>query len=193
MIDKGKSFFVLIFFVLVMKDGHSESLYDAAKYQSLVSDNIAFKVGDTVTVVIVESAKAESRAGTGSEKNTSINAQVNDSVSSHKAGLGIGAATSGDAVTSRVGFLSAKLTVRVIEVTDSNLLKVQGEQSIIINGEEQKIMVSGAIRRQDIDNNNTILSNRLTEAKIEFAGEGVVSDAQKSNVFYQLFEWLGVI
>ena len=55
---------------------------------------------------------------------------------------------------------------------------MQGQQGLVINGEEQSISVEGTLRTEDIDSDNTVLSNRLTNARIEFTGEGIVSDAR---------------
>jgi flagellar L-ring protein FlgH len=171
---------------------NGESLYSEEAYQSLVSDRKAYKVGDLLTVLVIETARAESRAGTGSEKNTGIRASAMDSISSHEAGLALGVASGGDAVTSRHGFISAQLAVRVISIDESGLLNVSGEQSIVINGEEQKIVISGSLRKEDVNKDNTIISSRLTNAHIEFSGDGVVNDAQDTSIFYKILQWLGI-
>ena len=183
-------------FAIALISGSSlqaENLYDEKSFQSLVADKKAFRVGDSLTVVVVEAAKAESRAGTGSENATNISASTDDNLVNQSYGINLGAASGGDAVTSRHGFLSAQLAVSVIAVNDNGLLKVKGEQTIVINGEEQKIMISGAVRKEDIGKDNTVLSNRLTNAHIEFSGDGVVADAQDTSVIYKIFQWLGLI
>lgn len=173
--------------------GAAQSLYDEGNFQSLVADKKAFRVGDPITILVVESARAESRAGTGSERGTNISASVSDSISSHSAGLGIGASSGGDAVTKRTGFLSAQLSVVVYKKDQNGLLYVKGEQSIIINGEEQKIQIDGAVRNEDVSRDNSVLSNRLLNAKIEFAGEGVVGNEQDTGVVYKVLSWLGLL
>jgi flagellar L-ring protein FlgH len=171
----------------------AESLYDPKSFQSLVADKKAFKVGDALTVMVVESARAESRAGTGSENSSKIGLGVQDTIVSKNVGFNVGGSSGGDAVTSRHGFLSAQLAVVIREIDPNGILYVVGEQTIIINGEEQKIMISGGVRQEDIATNNTVISSRLTNAHIEFSGEGVVGEAQRTGVFYQVFQWLGLI
>lgn len=195
MLKENKFINSLLLLGCLMMSAHSlaESLYEESTFQALVADKKAFKVGDSLTVLVVESARAESRAGTGSNMGTNINANVSDTVSSHNAGLGVGASSGGDAVTSRLGFLSAQLAVTVTEIDPSGMLKVTGEQTIVINGEEQKIVISGSVRQEDISKNNTLLSNRLTNAHIEFSGDGIVSKAQDTGIFYKIFQWLGLM
>jgi len=183
-----------MFFLIVKSDfGLTESLYEETNYQSLVADKKAFRVGDSLTVLVVEAARAESRAGTGSEMGTSINASASDNISNHNAALGINGSSGGDAVTSRHGFISAQLAVSVMSIKPNGMFSVQGEQTIVINGEEQKIMISGSVRQEDISRENTILSNRLTNAKIEFSGDGVVGEAQDTGIFYKVLQWLGIM
>jgi len=172
---------------------NAENLYDEKSFQPLVSDNKAFRVGDSLTVIVVEAAKAESRALTGSKQSIGLSANIQDNVASDSVSANVGANSGGDAVTSRHGFLSAQLAVTVNSISENNLLEISGEQSIIINGEEQKIMISGSVRREDINKDNTVISNRLTNAKIEFFGDGVVGDAQNTGILYKIFQWLGLV
>lgn len=186
---------VIILFIISCYSAnlYAENLYDERTYQALASDRKAFKIGDLLTLLVVETARAESRAGTGSRKQTGIQASVSDTISNHAAGLSIGASSGGDAITSRQGFITAQLSVEVLSVNENGLLKVSGEQTIVINGEEQKILISGTLRKEDINRDNTILSNRLNDARIEFSGDGIVSDAQDTNVFYKILQWLGLL
>ena len=84
---------------------HAENLYDEKSFQALVSDRKAFRVGDSLTVVVVEAAKAVSRAGTGSEGSTDISAGSKDNDFVQSGSFSLGAQSGGDAVTSRHGFL----------------------------------------------------------------------------------------
>lgn len=169
------------------------SLFTESEYKPLYADKRAFRVGDSLMILISESAKAESKAATGSERDTSISASARDSINQVGVGLGVGAGSSGDARTARQGFLNARLAASVVGKTDIGHLVIRGEQSIVINGEEQKITIFGKVRPEDIHKDNTIPSFRINEAKIEFSGDGVVSDAQKSGIVYRILSWLGVI
>lgn len=172
---------------------NAENLYEESSFQALVSDRKAFRVGDSLTVIVVEAAKAVSRAGTGSESSTDIAAGSKDNDLIQSGSFSLGAQSGGDAVTSRHGFLSAQLAVTVTALNSNGQLEVAGEQTIVINGEQQKIMISGNVRKSDISKDNTIASNRLTNAHIEFSGDGVVGKAQDTSIFYKVFQWLGLI
>ncbi|MFX4717489.1 flagellar basal body L-ring protein FlgH, partial [Acinetobacter baumannii] len=64
---------------------------------------------------------------------------------------------------------------------------------ITINDEKQQIRLTGLVRPDDISYDNTVLSFRLADAQIDIVGDGVVTNAQKQNIFYRFFKWLGVL
>jgi len=49
------------------------------------------------------------------------------------------------------------------------------------------------VRSEDISPNNTIRSNRISEANIEFTGHGDISEAQRHSILYRITRWLGLI
>jgi flagellar L-ring protein precursor FlgH len=85
----------------------------------------------------------------------------------------------GDGNTSRQGVVRGQITCRVVEVReDTGNLVVFGWKEVRANRETQYLSLSGVVRPQDIRNDNTISSQVIAEAKIEFTGSGVVSDKQ---------------
>ncbi|WP_460883123.1 flagellar basal body L-ring protein FlgH [Pseudaeromonas pectinilytica] len=171
---------------------HSESFFNNNQVPSLVADNRAHQIGDTVTVIIVESTQATSQAGTDSDSNFNVNASSNDNVINNKVGVGYRSGNDDKAATSREGHFKGQIAVHVVNIDPQGLLKVQGHQSLVVNGEEQEINVEGYIRSIDIKADNTILSSRISEAKIELNGKGVVSDGQQPNIFSRLLSLIGL-
>jgi len=169
----------------------AENFFDQGGFVSLVSDNRAHKVGDALTVIIVESTKAESRAGTGSETSIDIAANVITTTAREKAGLGYDRDSADDANTKREGKFKGQLSVRVVGVDEHGMLNVTGEQLLLINGEEQRIALTGYIRPIDVRDDNTVLSSRVTDARIVFNGNGVVNDGQSPGVLSRIFSWFG--
>lgn len=169
------------------------SLIDPDQYRGVAADRKAYRVGDTLTVVVMESAQAQSNAATNVANDSGVDVTAKDPSASRGLGLNVSGNADGTGKTSRQGQLQAALSVRVISVEPNNLLHVKGEQTITINGEAQKITVDGMVRTEDIAQNDTILSSRLSDAKIEFTGDGVVSESQKTGVIYRFFHWLGII
>jgi len=172
-------------------DGNS--MFDESAYHSLVSESKALQVGDVLTVIVQESASAAATTDLHSQRNFNVSAQAATTRSgSHSVSAGTGSGSDGTGTTERSGKLLAQLSVRVKEVNANGDLVVSGQQSLKINGEEQRITLSGVIRRRDIDGDNTVLSSRIADARIRFDGAGFVSDQSKPGWLARLFSFLGL-
>ncbi|MEK6788404.1 MAG: flagellar basal body L-ring protein FlgH [Pseudomonadota bacterium] len=170
-----------------------QSLISPDAYRSLIGDRRAYHIGDALTVLVVESTTAESAAATGANSQTSISTNIRDGRHDFQGGLAVQGDTSGTGQTTRRGQIRANVSVRVIEQLAEGLLRVKGEQVVIINDERQQIRVTGLVRPDDISYDNTVLSYRLADGQIDIIGDGVVTDAQKQNLFFRFFKWLRIL
>ena len=170
----------------------ASDLFDADEYRALTADKRAFRVGDTLTILILEQSSAESQANTGRSRDIEVNGDAFDSINTVEAGASLDSTVQGNAVTRRRGTLRGRITATVVALNGMDHLVVQGQQVLVINGEEQSIRVEGTLRTEDIGSDNTVLSNRLTNARIEFTGDGVVSDAQKPGLITRFLRFLGL-
>ena len=184
---------VVIFSVVSVSSSEAKDLLDLSNYRSLIADKKAYRIGDTVTILIVERSRAISSAETNRGKSIAFGADSFKGLDSTELGGQVSSDILGDARTSRDGFLSGQITVTVTDKNDLGHLLVEGTQEIIINGESQSIKLKGTLRREDIEKNNTVISSRLTNAKIEFTGEGEVSDAQDKGIIGTILSWLGLV
>jgi flagellar L-ring protein FlgH len=162
-------------------------------YRSFYSDRQAFKPGDMLTIVIVESAAATSRARTRADKDDSVSASVSR-IGALDHGFSIGANNqfSGGGEIQRTGQLLGKLTVIVESIDANGNLRVGGEQTILINNEQQHIAVHGALRPADIAPDNTVPSWRIMDARIEFKGKGILARKQSPGLLAKLFDLFGL-
>ncbi len=179
--------------MIVMLSAVSGASLFQTSSQSMFADDKARDVGDLVTLIIVEQAQASQSAGTDSGQSTSTEVGPGLGVLSDLIPLlGFGASRSfdGGGSTSRSGSLDAQLTTRVVEVYPNDTLKIEGRQSITVNDEEQEIVVSGVVRKRDIQPDNSIVSPLVADANIEFAGSGMVDDDQKQGIITRILQWL---
>ena len=58
-------------------------------------------------------------------------------------------------------------------------LFVEGTKIVMVDNEEHHLYVSGVVRQADILADNSVLSSRVADAEIEYAGRGDVSDQQR--------------
>ncbi|MDG9930380.1 MULTISPECIES: flagellar basal body L-ring protein FlgH [Pseudomonas] len=189
----GSNKWGLVMLCLVMPLAGAQSLIDPDGYRALTGDRRGYQVGETLTVLVVESTNAESSAGTGADSQTAIGGGANTDSSSHQFSLRLTGNTDGIGQTRRRGQVRANVAVRIVEQLPEGLLRVSGVQAVTINDERQRIRVDGLVRPDDISYENTVFSYRLAEAQIDIVGDGVVADAQKQNIFYRALKWLRIL
>jgi flagellar L-ring protein precursor FlgH len=152
----------------------------------------ARRVGDIVTIKIVESSKASNNATTTTGRDSSVNLGIDKFLGLENnvnptqglnplSRIAGGASTkfNGQGGTSRSGDLNAYITTRVIGVLPSGNLAISGSREIIVNNEAQLIVVTGVIRPRDISNENVVLSTFISDARIAYSGSGIVNDQQR--------------
>src|SRR5439155_1307606 len=69
-------------------------------------------------------------------------------------------------------------------------LYVRGDKIVSVNRENQHIVLSGTVRPEDIASDNSVLSSRLADARIDYYGSGVVGDKQNVPLTHRLFDWV---
>jgi flagellar L-ring protein precursor FlgH len=161
--------------------------------------------GDLLTVLIQESATGKKNAATDTSAESSTSAKVNDffGITTGMAAFLpkaftpdaiINAETSreskGEAETSRNDTLTGNVTVRVVAVDESGNLWVRGDKVVSVNSEDQHIVLTGVVRPEDIATDNTVLSTRVADARIDYYGRGVVSDKTGVPLVHRLLDWV---
>jgi flagellar L-ring protein precursor FlgH len=171
------------------------SLFQESTYYGFFQDLRAHKVGDLVTINIVETSKASKKADTNTARTSSIDAGINNLLG-YEAKMGswgvphafdnnamvkasMANKFDGSGSTSRDESMTASITARVVRVLPNGNLFIEGTRKIRVNNETQNITLSGIIRPSDISPDNTVLSSYIANAKIDYTGKGPVSDKQR--------------
>jgi len=147
--------------------------------QSWTSDNMRYRVGDIVTILI--------------DENTTASASLTDNNTETKTkGLGLDVeppppalattatlnfTNNGDSQKSgtiqRQNGFSASLSARVVAVSPNGLLRVAGHKLVNVDKSQQDVTLSGWIRSEDIAaGTNTVPSSRLADAEINYVQKG---------------------
>jgi flagellar L-ring protein FlgH len=171
----------------------SGSMINPDNYHGLAADRRAHQVGDTLTVLVTETAKATASANTDASGSVQLGANTQTHNGTHNYAFGLNGDDNGKGNTTRAGTLQAQLAVRVVAVENDGMLRIHGEQTVEINGEKQQFLLAGLVRPEDISPNNTIPSNRISEADIHYTGKGDISTAQRHSILYRITRWLGLI
>ena len=169
---------------------------DFGRSVSMFSDIKAHKVGDILTVLIVEQNTARNQVETKTEKSTQT---------STSGGPGIGTLDfipmfgvngdnsnkyDGKGENLRTGSIRAKITVTVVEVRQNGDLVVEGNRVIGINGDDETIHLSGVVRSRDVSPDNTVASHQIAEAVISYTGKGNATQGSRPGFFTRLINWI---
>jgi flagellar L-ring protein FlgH len=155
-------------------------------------DSRAHRVGDIVTVVVSEEATATIEGKTDASRTHQQRAGVSvlPFVSGQLLTRGIDLTTDGlantssnrdfqgDASTDRKDSLQASVAAVVTQVLPNGLLVIQGQREVLVNYEKQILQLSGIVRPEDISAQNSVPSSKIAEARIAYAGKGMIDDSQ---------------
>lgn len=166
---------------------------DQSDFGNLFTNPKARRVGDIVTVRIVESSSATNKASTQTGRSSSVSASVDglfglenkysanspffNPFSTVAGGLESG--FDGSGTTKRSGDLTAVITARVMDILPNGNLIIMGSREVMVNREKQEITLSGIIRPRDVSAENVVLSTYISDAKIAYSGSGVINDRQR--------------
>jgi len=149
------------------------------------------RVGDSLTVVLLERTDASKKNDVNVDKQTDMQVAqptlfgtqpnfrfpggstqftLQQDINSQKTFDGKGEANQSNRLT-------GEITVTVIEVLPNGNLVVQGEKIMTLNRGHEQLRLSGIVRPMDISPNNTVPSTRVANATIVYSGEGEVADA----------------
>jgi flagellar L-ring protein precursor FlgH len=162
--------------------------------RSLFSDRRAYQVGDVVTILIVEHAVGSNESGTNTDVEnqlglsgvgtgdlSTINSGVNGQWK-HK--------SDGTGETRRSGTLQGTLSARIVEISETGNLVIEGTRSVVINGEKQTTTLKGIVRPEDISGQNMVYSYNVADAQISYTGKGDVNSASKPGFFTRVINWV---
>ncbi|WP_140944085.1 flagellar basal body L-ring protein FlgH [Candidatus Thermokryptus mobilis] len=163
--------------------------------RSIFSDHKAFKVGDVITIIVIEVSSAENNI----KRSTSRSGNINGSVSGSGAlsfipesGFSIGTENEfkGQGSTSSRGAVKAKISAKVVGIDSAGNLVIEGKRKVSINGDAQIIRIKGVVRPSDVNWDNSVFSYNIANAEIEFSGKGMTYRNQSPSWITRLLHWL---
>lgn len=164
-------------------------------FNSLFSDQKANRIGDAITIVVVESSQATNDARTSTSRESDIGASLSGSMMDEplpNGSLDIGTISDfdGRGSTSSSGSFKTKISATIDSVFANGNMRIIGKRRISINGEEQLITIKGIVRSSDIQADNSVLSYNISEAEIVLEGSGQIDRAQSPGWVTKFFHWL---
>ena len=158
-------------------------------YAALYEGSRARRVGDPLTIVLVERTAASKSAS--SKLNSGGGLSITPPTTGHLAlfkGTDASMSTTrdftGQGATDQSNTLSGEVSVTVSLVYPNGTMLVQGQKRVTLNRGDEFVQIKGLIRAADIDADNRVLSTRVADAQIAYTGKGDVARASRQG-------WLG--
>lgn len=169
---------------------------------SLYTDKKAKRAEDVITVLIMENAKASNDTKSATDKSQEAGVDINPlavtwagaAASEYTPKVGFGGSVSqkynGKGATSRAGEVKATLSARIVAVYDNGNLLIEGNKEVEVNNEKEILRVSGIVRPEDISSDNTVLSEKIADARIQYTGTGDNHNAARPGWLARFFNWV---
>ncbi len=161
---------------------------------NLFRDPKARFLNDIVTIVVSESTQAVASADAKNSRNTEATAGFDKLFGAEKGIKELPTLLSGKSnstfegkgSTSRETTLQTTVSARVIDVLPNGYLVVEGMREIRVNNENQSVYLTGVVRPEDINANNTVPSSAIAQMSVRVQGRGVVSQPIKPGWLYRI-------
>ncbi len=159
----------------------------------LFEDRRARIVGDTLVIVLNERTNARKQSNSSVSKNGSLNFGVPPIVFgvpiTKKVDIGASSANEldGTGEAASTNNFTGTITVTVLKVLPNRNLLVSGEKQMGINQGTEFIRFSGVVNPVSVTSTNTVSSTRVADARIEYRGNGYVSEAQTMGWLSRVF------
>lgn len=171
------------------------SIFNQGQVNSIYSDIKAHRVGDLITVQLVESTSANKNANSQQSKDSSLGMDALKIGGTPSPSMVMTPASIWGPITAsranprppRVTACRGNISVSVIKVLPNGNLMVRGEKWVMLNNGNEYIRVTGVVRSEDVNADNTVLSQRVGNARIQYGGTGDFANSQERGWLAQFF------
>ena len=177
------------------------AIYQTGVSAGLFENATARRVGDLVTIRLVENTAASKSSSTSTSKKTSVSlpgpkllgrpVTVNGTEILDMAASGENS-FDGQGGSAQSNKLTGDITVAVVKRLNNGNLVVRGQKWIGINTGREYVRIQGVVRPLDIQPDNSIESTKVGNASISYGGKGAVSDASQPGLLARFFnsKWM---
>ncbi len=164
------------------------AIYQADTDVRLFEDLKASRIGDILTVKLAEKTNASKNAQTSVSKSTEatianpviLGSEITrDGDPLFSGSLDGETSFDGTGASSQSNSLVGDITVTVVKRHPNGNLVIRGEKWVTLNQGREFIQLSGIVRPNDIETDNTVLSTRIANAQITYSSKGVLAAANK--------------
>lgn len=177
----------------------------ASDRQTFFKDQRANDVGDIITVNIkiddeakLDNASERKRTSSESAKlpkllgiETDLSQVLPEEIDpTNLVSGGADSGHKGEGTIDRKEQIEVKLAALITQILPNGNLVISGRQEVAVNFEKRILAVDGVIRPQDIAVDNSIPYEQIAEARINYGGQGQITDVQQPRYGQQVYDVL---
>lgn len=169
------------------------SLYQSAYAMTLFDDARAHRVGDIITIVLIEKFNANKKDEASFNRSNQADfgvsnplnflgrspADISSALGSGGIGFGSQNSFNGNSDIKQNSSISGSVAVTVVEVIPNGNLVVRGEKWLTVHDGEEVIRFAGIVRPQDIKPDNTIDSTKVADVRLIYRDTGIAGDTAR--------------
>jgi flagellar L-ring protein precursor FlgH len=179
------------------------AIYQTGNALILFEDIKARRIGDVLTVRLVERTDASKSAKTSSSRETEATLPnptilgakpqfglpgflplANTDLNSFETNISAENQFSGRGDSSQRNSLFGDISVTVQDVLPNGNLVVRGEKRLNLNQGNEYVQIAGIVRPVDVTSDNSVISTKVADATIIYKGEGQIAESNT-------MAWLG--
>ncbi len=189
--------YVLTILMAFCSVSYADSIWNKESSSPYSTDK-AYKDGDIINIIILESSQAQHKAGTDTNIKDDLGMKFTHSIRQLTPIIGANNQAAGQLYnrykgmggTSRTSNVQARIAAWVTDVLENGNLVIKGNHKVEVNSEIQKITITGMIRPKDISGSNSIYSYQVASAELSVIGTGVVAEAESPGWITRILNWL---
>jgi flagellar L-ring protein precursor FlgH len=168
------------------------SLYQSSRVSPLFEDRRPRMVGDTLTIELEEQVSASKTSSSNANRTGSLGLSLGTTSSraSQVGSYGLDASTTnefaGSGGSQANNSFTGTIAVTVMQVLPNGNLRVRGDKQIAINQGTEFIRFSGIVNPRTITGENTVSSIQVSQARIEYVGDGYINEAQRMGWLHRI-------
>jgi flagellar L-ring protein precursor FlgH len=171
------------------------SIFDISdNYAPLVTGAKAHGIGDTVTIILAESTSSTKSAATKTQRSGSAAivppTKGPFAINPNALNASAQASFNGQGNATQTNAFNGTVAVTIAEVRPNGTVLVRGEKRMLLSQGDEWIQFSGIVRLADIDEDDNVLSTRVADVRMEYAGNGAIQRSAREGWLVHFFNIL---